>query len=38
MPSKKIKGLSEAKKGERFLLIKESKQDKFIVQKLKKKR
>ncbi len=38
MPSKEIKGLPKAKKGDKFLLIKESKKDKFIVQKLKKKK
>ncbi len=38
MPSRKITGLPKAKAGDKFLLIKESKRSKFIVQKLPKKR
>ena len=38
MPSRKLKGLPRVKTGTRFLVIKESGKDKFIVQKLKKKR
>ena len=34
MPSRKITGLPRAKKGEKFLLIKESARGKFIVRKL----
>jgi len=38
MPSRKLTGLPKAKKGDKFLVIKESQRNKFIVQKLPKKR
>lgn len=38
MPSRKLKGIPEAKKGDKFLVIKESEMDQFIVEKLSKKR
>lgn len=38
MPSRKITGLPKAKKGDKFLLIKESKRSRFIVEKLAKRR
>ena len=37
MPSEKLKGFPPAKKGDKFLVIKESGEDDFIVQKLGKK-
>jgi len=38
MPSRKLTGLPRAKKGDKFLVIKESERGKFIVEKLAKKR
>ncbi len=38
MPSKKIQGLPRSKEGDKFLVIKESKRNKFQVIKLKKKK